>query len=170
VELSSRSHFDCQLKIAGCARNAALGLFFRSGAVLMTSRGPCPHPAKGDDRALDRRAQPPPTVHAAVTLPKGHSIYRDLRADRRTAFDARLWLAAAARFDTLGGFTRDALFETRKTLGALSGRASTIAAGASCLSAIAAGASCSSAIAAGASSSALVSTATVSWIKRLDVA
>jgi hypothetical protein len=94
---------------------------------------------------------------AAVTLPKGHSIYRGLRADRRTAFNARLWLAATARFDTLGGFTRDALFETRNTFGALRRRAL----------AIAAGASCSSAIAAGASSCALT-TATVSWIK-IDV-
>jgi hypothetical protein len=74
------------------------------------------------------------TVAEAVldrTVSKSPSTYRGFRLDRRTTFDARFWLAAVARFDTLRGFKRDALFETRKPFEDLSGCASTIAAGTS---------------------------------------
>jgi len=67
------------------------------------------------------------------------SIYRILRLDRRITFDARFWLAAAARFDTIRGLTRDALFETGEDLGAL--RSSALAAGAT-LAALAGASSC----------------------------
>jgi hypothetical protein len=86
-------------------------------------------------------------------------IYRGLRLDRRTTFDARFWLAAAARFGTIQDLTRDALFGTREVLGTL--RRGT--------SAIAAGASGTSATVAGPSSCALISTATVSGINWLGV-
>jgi hypothetical protein len=56
-----------------------------------------------------------------------HSIYPGLPLDRRIAFAARFWLAAAARFNTFRGLTRNALFETSKNLGAL--RSSALAAG-----------------------------------------
>jgi hypothetical protein len=85
------------------------------------------------------------------------SIYRGLRFDRRTTFDARFWLAAAARFGTIRGLTRDALFETREVLGNL--RRGT--------SAIAAGASGTSAPGPGPFSCTLISTATVSEINWL---
>jgi hypothetical protein len=63
-----------------------------------------------------------------ATKRKVQSIYRGLCLDRRITFDARFWLAAAARFDMIGGLTRDALFETGEDLRALLGSA--IAAGA----------------------------------------
>jgi hypothetical protein len=86
-------------------------------------------------------------------------IYRGLRLDLRTTFDARFWLAATARFGTIRGLTRDALFETREVLGTL--RRGT--------SAIAAGASGTSATVAGPSTCALISTATVSGNNWLGV-
>ena len=57
-----------------------------------------------------------------------HSSYPGLRLDRRITLDARFWLAAAARFDTIRGLTRDALFETGEDSGAL--RSTALAAGA----------------------------------------
>jgi hypothetical protein len=86
------------------------------------------------------------------------AIYRGVRLDRRTTFDARFWLAAAARFVTLGGFTGDAVFEILDALRALCLRTSIIAADAFC----------TSAAVLGASSCVLVSAA-ASWINGVDV-
>jgi hypothetical protein len=95
-----------------------------------------------------------------VRLPTARrAIYRGVRLDRRTTFDARFWLAAAARFATLGGFTRDVVFEPGETFGALRRRTSVIAADAFC----------TSANVLGASSCALVSAAAESWINGVDV-
>jgi hypothetical protein len=69
---------------------------------------------KTDMRACERSAD----CAVAAVCNKAH-IYRGLRADRRTAFNAEFWRAAAARFDTLRAFTSDVPLETRKTFGAL---------------------------------------------------
>jgi hypothetical protein len=73
-----------------------------------------------------------------ITSPRS---YRGLRPDRRTTFDARFWLAAAARFDTIWGLWREAFFEARAALGAFRRRTTALAAGAFCTSANVAGAS-----------------------------
>jgi hypothetical protein len=69
-----------------------------------------------------------PPGQPMATKRKVQSIYRGLCLDRRITFDARFWLAAAARFDTTRGLTRDVLFETGEDLGAL--RSTALAAGA----------------------------------------
>jgi hypothetical protein len=44
---------------------------------------------------------------------------RGLRLDRRTTFDGRFWLVAAARLGAIRGLTREALFENREVFGIL---------------------------------------------------
>jgi hypothetical protein len=138
---------------------------------------------------LDQKSRSSAFTAAAANLPHSCALvrrnfsasniwsYRGLRGDRRTAFLAKFWLAAAARFGTLWAFPGDPFLEARKTFGlearktfgALRRRTSAFAAGAPDPSMIAGGASRTWAIGA-ISPGASISSAMASGLKGLDVA